>query len=376
MWGPYYSSVMTACNIGVLNYRSSDYPALEVTRGYMPPSNEDYAYCYTSGGPYPGWVFGLHTRLTCVPDGGMATTPCSASSCPANSTGTPNDNPTVCTCNDGYVADPTKTSCVQETYTLTLTPESATIEPGKKYLFTATVTKQGDSAPSKQVPVNVKVEVDTTSGGHAHGEPPTRPKGSVTPATGNNTFEITFTATEVSGIHTITATCDECTNSPKKSKVEVKVKEADAAGWDSLSESPSDYELIGGGEGKNHHDNHYLTETAQKNLLAIVRKYNKKYPEGPVLHLNDASLVWGGKFDISGKWVGYHYEHLRGKEIDIRANQEPTAISFWRFNRFKKIASDNGASASVHCGFPKEYSWACWFDLRENRHFHVRLTGR
>ncbi len=297
---------------------------------------------------------------------------CTITACPAHASGTP------CVCDPGYKFDDAGTSCVpdQETYTLALTPESATIEPGKTYSFTATVTKQGGGAPSKPVPVSVKVEVDPISGGHDGTHTSPRPKGSVSPATGTNSFPITFSSTEVSGTHTITATCDLCSNSTKTATVNVKVKEADAAGWDSLDASPSDYELVGGGEGRSHHDNHYLTETARDHLQSIVEAYNKAYPVGPVLYLNDASLEWGGKFDISGKWSGDHYEHLRGKEIDIRANQEPTAISFWRFNRFKKIASDNGASASMHCSFPKAYSWACWFDMGKNRHFHVRLTSK
>lgn len=74
-----------------------------------------------------------------------------------------------------------------ETYTLTLTPDKATIEPGQSYTFTAKVTNQDGSPPSQAVPVSVKVEVDPTSGGHDHGETyAKRPTGSVSPASGNN----------------------------------------------------------------------------------------------------------------------------------------------------------------------------------------------
>ncbi len=301
-------------------------------------------------------------------------------------------------CPKNTVLDPTGYFCVtQDTLTITLSGGTE-VEPSrdstiKTLPIIATVIDQNtQQPPTSPVKVHVSLSVDPTSGGHAHGDSATRPRGGIaevktcasdsecwtskesTDSNGQVVFN--FNAPEASGKYTMTAICDGCSSSSAPKTVNVKVKEADAAGWDSLEASPSDYELIGGGEGKNHHDNHYLTESAQKNLLAIVRRYNKEYPAGPVLYLNDASLEWGGKFDISGTWVGAHVEHRRGKEIDIRANQEPTAISFWRFADFRSIAADNGASASVHCGFPKEYSWACWFDMRENRHFHVRLTGK
>jgi len=277
---------------------------------------------------------------------------------------------TVCSCIDPYVPDPAKTSCVKEQYKLSLTPDTATIEPGKTYTFTATVTNQDGITPIEDVPVSVKVEVDPTSGGHDHGGSD-RPKGSVSPASGNTALSITFTSTEISGTHTITATCDLCNNGPQTATIYVKVKELTT-----LTES-SDYELIGGETGKAHTDNHYLTATAKENLLAIVEKYNKKYPDGPLLHLNDASLIWGGKFDISGHWTGDHKEHRRGEAIDIRANQLDTAIPETRFKDLQSYAAKNGASANLHCNPPYSRTCpGCILDNRPNRHFHVYLLGK
>ena len=119
-------------------------------------------------------------------------------------------------------------------------------------------------------------------------------------------------------------------------------------------------------------------QTPKENLLAIVDEYNSVYPEGPLLRLNDASLIWGGKFDISGKWTGDHKEHRRGDVIDIRANQLDTAIPESRFEKFKKIAAKNGgASADLHCNLPYSRTCpGCILDNRPNRHFHVYLLGR
>ncbi len=276
-----------------------------------------------------------------------------------------------------YTLDPGGQTCSRpDQYKLTLTPDKATIEPGKSYTFTATVTKQDGSPPSIPVSLSVKVEVDSISGGHAGAHTSPRPKGSIAPTSGTNALNITFTSTEVSGKHTITAICDMCANSPKTAEVYVKVKEADEKGWGSLIASPSEYELVGGEEGKKHHDNHYLTATAQDHLTTLIDKYNKAFPAGPVLYLNDASLEWGGEFDISGKWGGAHDGHRRGREIDVRANQLRTAIPFMRFNKFKSFAAKSGAFASIHCSFPNALSWACAVDTGSNRHFHVYLSGK
>ncbi len=300
-------------------------------------------------------------------------------SCPANSTGTPAINPTICTCDSGFKPDAAGTSCVSEQYTLTLTPESATIEPGKTYTFTATLTNQDGTPPAQPVPVSVKVDVDPTSGGHDHGEAyATRPKGSVSPASGNTALSITFTATEVSGTHKITATCDQCSNSPKTATVDVKVD-----GLHQITDDPSLYVLIGGEPDKKHHDNHYLTDDAKSQLVVLAINYHFLYPNELVLHLNDASLVWGGKFDINGNWVGDHGAHRRGTVIDVRANTASGNIPERLFTDFEKLAdgtqknlagSSVSANAELHCSSGRDPSADnCVGD--DNRHYHVILLG-
>lgn len=243
-----------------------------------------------------------------------------------------------------------------ETYTLYLTPVSATIEPSKTYSFTATVTKQGGGAPSKSVPVSVKVEVDPTSGGHDHGEKyAKRDKGIVSPTTGtNNSFSITFSSTEVSGTHTITATCDLCSNSTETATVTVKVNGLEpipAFPYYALEESdpdnPGQTKVIGATD--LHSKNHYLTHAAAQRLMMIAIQYhihpklrvldrqtNKMVPP-PLLHVNDASLKWGGKFDIHGTWKGSHAEHMRGTSVDLRANENVGAIPPELFEEFEKL---------------------------------------
>ena len=101
-----------------------------------------------------------------------------------------------------------------------------------------------------------------------------------------------------------------------------------------------------------------------------------------MLHLNDASLVWGGKFDIDAAypWIGTypanhpdpllagkptpHVEHRRGVVIDIRANNDVTAIPRANEAAFIGIVANAGAEAKIHSP-----------NSPTNRHFHVRLLG-
>jgi hypothetical protein len=292
-------------------------------------------------------------------------------------------------CTPPATRDPVSGACDQETYTLSLTPESATIEPGKTYSFKATVTKQGGGAPSKSVPVSVKVEVDPTSGGHDHGETyAKRDKGTVSPATGTNSFSITFGSTEVSGTHTITATCDLCSNSPKTATVNVKVEGLSpipGSVYYALTESDGKGGVRNIGDNGNHSGNHYLTSAASMKLWKLAADYynfqiRKGVAKPTLLHLNDASLKWGGKFDITGKWTGEHYEHDRGVVIDIRANTinegagsvPGSSIPESMFVDFQDMAANNEANAELHCSADRDPAIDnCVGDL--NRHYHVIL---
>ena len=338
-----YSTKEAACDARLVGYPSYNSSFLIWDGG----DNTGW-WCYAYHNNYPS-NFYYAIRFGIIAD---------VRACPSNSTPA---SATSCTCTDPYVPDATQTGCVKQQYKLSLTPETATIEPGNTYIFTATVTNQDDSPPTEDVPVTVKVEVDPTSGGHDHGGS-TRPKGSVSPASGSTALSITFGATEISGTHTITATCELCSNSPLKATINVKVE-----GLAAIMGSPF-YAFIGSND--KHLDNHYLTPQAEAVLRSMAASYqfeqrfilNGDSPHP--LTLNDASLVWGGKFDIFGHWTGDHAEHRRGTVIDIRANSLAGTIPSKSFKNFIKLAKDVGANARIHS--PGETI----------QHFHVRLLGR
>ncbi len=388
--GPQFWPKPLSCPTSVLtdNGPSGGYVDVFVVTSYRAAYNSNYyVFCV---GPRD-MAYAVYTQLSCpinsTPTGSTCTcngtyepdstqTSCvSVNSCPANMSGFP------CVCNAGYELDPFETGCALAQYTLSLTTDPLDkVVPSGTANVIATVEKSvgGQTSPKSDVLVNMKVDVEAGSGGHNHDDgrhiPPYT--GTLDRATGTTSSEgkvgFTFKAPEISGTHNITVACVNlaCSNNPQTIRIDVKVD-----GLTTLTASP-DFVLIGAVENR-HTDNHWLTAQAKTNLQKIVNKYNAAYPDGPLLHLNDASLIWGGKFDISGKWTGDHKGHRRGEEIDIRANQLDTAIPESRFKDFQRFANQSGATADLHCNPP--YSLAipgCVLDNGPNRHFHVYLSGK
>lgn len=331
-----------------------------------------------------------------------------------------------------YTPDAGKQTCSrpdQESYTLTLIPYTVTIEPNQTATFTATVTKSTANGTPANVTVSMDVKVDVTSGGHDHGETVIekvtykRPKGTVTPTTSNsNNFDITFKATEFSGTHTVTATCEQCKEQTKSAVVTVKVpglEEIPDSTFYALTEptpiTPSNSTGVKPvGATDKHANNHYLKPEAANYLLALAIYYQalpqfKKLdwrtgvPTTAALKqfaVNDASLKDGGKFDINGSWAGSHAEHKRGGSVDIRANRWGwSAIPPAAFKDFSSLLdmvvpkgnakekfllectkdkkdADGKPIPPIHNRLADNHCISL-FDYSEdtNRHYHVRLLG-
>jgi hypothetical protein len=203
----------------------------------------------------------------------------------------------------------------------------------------------------------------------------------------NNTTDVNgqvvfnFNPTDASGKHTISATCDgngrSCTNTAT-ANVNVMV----AGLWPilgsvyyALTEDGSSKVI---GDNGNHSGNHYLTTAASLQLWRLAAGfYDFQLRQGvakpTILHLNDASLMWGGKFDVAGKWTGYHYEHNKGNVIDIRANTTTGYIPDASFTDFENTAAGMGADAQLHCSVDRDPAVDnCAGDT--NRHYHVILN--
>ena len=80
--------------------------------------------------------------------------------------------------------------------------------------------------------------------------------------------------------------------------------------------------------------------------------------------LNDASLFWGGRYDIEGDWSGSHKGHREGKEIDISFTRARNPISPSKqtdfYDKFCKEKAAEAAFSILH-------------HFLKRPHFHVYL---
>lgn len=224
---------------------------------------------------------------------------------------------------------------------------------GGNSTITLTAKTMSGRSPKPGAAINFSVEVTPNSGGHEHHDI-SRPKGTLSAVQGttdaNGEVRLTFTAPEVAGIHTVKATCATCSNSAAAKEIQVKVP-------DLLPISPNPPQNTDGsyvyaltsvdkthqGNGRYHHNQYYLTEQSRRNLRAMAEAFAA---EGwGMVALNDASLFWGGRYDISSNWAGSHKGHRDGREIDIsfvRANNPISAskqkVFYDKFCEDKKVS--------------------------------------
>lgn len=245
-----------------------------------------------------------------------------------------------CTCRYGreelYInADGTVAECrdkANPTLILTLTPAPYQNEPRPKEIegkdgkstfdLIAKVTENG--SPKAGVTVTFASKVEANSGGHDHHDA-SRPKGDV-PASGetdtNGEIKITFQAPLFAGKHTVEATCDSCSNKTVTHSLDVKVlnlTQLTGGGSGTL------YKLVG--DDGNHGSNHWFSYKAKDALIQLLSIF-KEYGWG-VVGVNDSSLMWGGCFDVPGRWGACkrnHAGHRTGEEVDL-SFYRPSGVS-------------------------------------------------
>jgi len=247
-------------------------------------------------------------------------------------------------------------------YTVTLSNVTDT-SPGSTLPLIATVT-DSTGAPAPGITVALAVSALNGSGGHQHGDDtdPDRTgllngvRQSVTATTltdANGSYAFTYSSPNVSGTYKISASCVElaCQQAAPQN-VNVKVND--------LVPMPtsSSYVLVGGGSAFPHPDNHYLTKQALLKARELALQWRQMFPSLPVLAYNDASLVWGGTFDLDKDWIPPHAEHAAGVVIDVRANGTATAIPVAYGLPFVLLVYSLGGNLVI-----------------ESDHYHVRLLG-
>ena len=172
----------------------------------MWPVRVDGGGCYTWGGNHYG-------QLSLI-----------IGQCPANSTGstTWNGTPhwtTTCTCNTGYIPDASKTNCISQQYIISLIGLGGNVKPTETRAAYALVTSGGSPKSGAQVTLSLTVAPDDDGQPYAAHVGTVSPNSGTTGADGRLNF--VFAAPAAGGTHTITATCDSCTNNPVTGTIKV-----------------------------------------------------------------------------------------------------------------------------------------------------------
>ena len=176
-----------------------------------------------------------------------------------------------------------------------------------------------------------------------------------------------FAASDVSGDHKIEVTCTDIT-------CEQIGKDSVWVGVQDLKTLPGsgNYALIG--SSCHHQGNHYATDRVIEKVQGIAQAYNDWYPNAPVMHINDISLERGGLFDaksqddcsplVKANWGASHNLHRTGEDVDVRANNDATAIPTANYADFQFFAQANGCYAGIHKGGTSA------------QHFHLYCTQK
>lgn len=263
-------------------------------------------------------------------------------------------------------------------------PKGAEGKDGKSTLDLIAKVVEGGS-PKAGVTVGFGVAAESYTGGHAHGDlgSISRPKGGLSNMSGvniqsgvtdsNGEIKLRFIADQPAGLHAIVADCAPAgCNAPAKQIIKVKVPDLIHIPPD--TETPERYILVGNvGDASNnyktfqHNLTHYLTEQSWVNFKILINTFIDL--EWGQIGVNDASLEWGGLFDIEGKWTtsGGHAEHRDGKQVDISFVRPNNISADKRKKVFDEICSSKGASLPV----------VLWHQNDGYApHFHIYLTGQ
>lgn len=242
---------------------------------------------------------------------------------------------------------------------------------GAPVTITARVASAGQ--PIARVAVSFSVVVTPNSGGHEHHDP-TRPNGTLTSTTqggtdANGEVKLTFTPPEVAGTYTIKATCAICSSGTGTKVIKVKVPDLVPISPNSPRNADGSFvyaltsvDALHAGEGRYHKNQYYLTEQAQQNLLGLITSFAAA--GWGTVALNDASLYWGGRYDIKGNWGGSHLGHRDGREIDISFTRAGNPIPKQKQNDFYDRYCKNKAT---------EVAFSILHHYLSLPHFHVYL---
>lgn len=157
------------------------------------------------------------------------------------------------------------------------------------------------------------------------------------------TVNACLVVSEYSGEYTLEGKCDnlpDCIKTEARRPFNLKV-----GGLNDMTTNTPALNVVYIGETAFTPSSHWLTPANITTFGRIVDCWNaarRPRPNrpgqflDPLLHVNDASLIWGGKFSINGSWSQTgHVAHRLGSSLDIRANNQAGAIPAAMRNAFQ-----------------------------------------
>lgn len=266
---------------------------------------------------------------------------------------------------------------------ITLTGQTETRPAGTGGIATVEITAKVTSGgqPKPGIAVGFSVAVQAQTGGHAHGDGGTlpRPKGNLDKTSGitdtNGEIKLRFTAPAPSGIHVVTAKCAPA-GCASEATHQVTVRVPDLMPIPADSQTPARYVLVG--QLPQHPSSHFVTQAGWGVLNQLIRTF-ARLGWGQV-GINDASLQWGGMFDIEGKWLerymnnrgkwvtGGHAEHRNGEQVDISFARPASVSMALRKKAFDEVCTNDRTPLSPDILWHQTDGYA--------PHFHIYLTGK
>jgi hypothetical protein len=109
--------------------------------------------------------------------------------------------------------------------------------------------------------------------------------------------------------------------------------------------------------------NHWMTSTAAYGIWYAAKDFLNAHPAQGKIAVNDMALPFGGLFDITAQWQPSHWEHYRGKAVDVAAGSGTYAIPNSQADEFVTYCVNRGAyygqveqpptaPLHIHCQWP------------------------
>ncbi|MBI3585325.1 MAG: hypothetical protein HY096_15415 [Nitrospinae bacterium] len=204
-----------------------------------------------------------------------------------------------------------------------LYPRETTGTPRETKVYAIIKDTLGNKVTDKVYTINFSIEVIESKGHEGHGKHPIDKAGKLSLpsscSTTNGECSVTYTASEIAGREKINGVVSGYDSIMDSKEVTVKVSMLGAL-------AVGDYWRLTGSEGTTtvgkcsgkqitHSGNHHMTLATGYRIARMAQDYYEV--TNTIIGINDASIIWGGLFDVCGDWEKPHKYHREGRSVDI-----------------------------------------------------------